>query len=207
MKIALGIVLLTLAVWSVYGLIVTRGLEEPEYTVREVRDGYEIRVYPPHLVAETRVKSSDYWSGLNTGFRALADYIFGNNTGGTAIAMTAPVSTAEGEPIAMTLPVAESPAGDNLTVSFSMPKSYTLETIPKPKNPDVVLRMIPERAMAVHRFSWSSSAGTVARKKELLLTLLKRDGVEAVSLPEAAFYNPPWTPPFLLRSEVMVQVP
>lgn len=206
MKIALGIVALTLAVWSVYGLLVTRGLEEPEYTVKEVRDGYEIRVYPPHLVAETRVKAGDYWGGLNVGFRALAEYIFGNNSGDTTISMTAPVGEKGGEPIAMTLPVSESPAGDNRTVSFSMPKEYTLETIPKPKNPDVTLRMIPERTMAVMRFSWSTSAATVEKKKAELITRITADHHEPLGLPEAAFYNPPWTPPFLLRSEVMVEI-
>lgn len=39
-----------------------------------------------------------------------------------------------------------------------------------------------------------------------LLNALQRDGLPARSAPRIALYNPPWTPPFMRRNEVMVEV-
>jgi hypothetical protein len=39
-----------------------------------------------------------------------------------------------------------------------------------------------------------------------LIAALTRDGITAVGLPSWARYDPPWTPPFLRRNEVLVEV-
>lgn len=201
----LSIVVLGLLVWVVYGYVAVRNIEEPKYTVVEKKNGYEIREYAPHIVAEARVEGT-YREAINQGFRLIADYIFGNNTGSSQIAMTAPVGEQKSEPIAMTVPVGEVQDGGLRVISFVMPSKYTLATIPKPNNPKVVLREVPQRRVAALSYSWSTSVETVEKKKQELKTLLARDAVATIGEPESAFYNPPWTPPFLLRNEILLEI-
>ncbi|MGD9230909.1 MAG: heme-binding protein, partial [Desulfobacterales bacterium] len=42
-------------------------------------------------------------------------------------------------------------------VSFLMPSSYTLKTLPEPENPNITLRQVPARRLAAVRYSgfWS----------------------------------------------------
>ncbi|WP_218260467.1 heme-binding protein, partial [Pseudomonas sp. GW704-F2] len=59
-----------------------------------------------------------------------------------------------GEKIAMTSPVAQTPDGQGRwTVQFMMPPSYSLESLPKPNDPDIRFRGEPGREMAVLHFS------------------------------------------------------
>lgn len=203
--ILVGIIVGALGLWVAYGYLAVRSIEEPSYTVVEKREGYEIRDYAPHIVAETRVEGA-FNTALRKGFSRIADYIFGNNTGSSQIAMTVPVGEQKGEPIAMTVPVGEVTDGDLRIISFVMPSKYTLETIPKPNNSNVTLREVPARRVAVLSFSWSTTAHNVEDKKQLLKTLLARDSVLSAGEPEVAFYNPPWTPPFMLRNEILLEI-
>ena len=67
-------------------------LEEPEYTVVETFDEFELRHYPPYLVAEVDVQGNFGEAG-NDAFRILAGYIFGDNQSATKMSMTAPVES------------------------------------------------------------------------------------------------------------------
>jgi hypothetical protein len=212
--IGLGIILM---LWSLAAYIAIRSLEEPKYTVEAVKDGYEVRAYAPTLAATTTVGGADFDGAINEGFRRIADYIFGNNTMKTSIAMTVPVQeseesvgSAEGKgssaSIAMTVPVLEQGSSTQRIISFIMPSKYTKETIPQPNNPAVVLVENPARRMAVLRFGWFAGAERVAAKKNELAAMLTRDGVQMVQEPMVAFYNPPFTPPFMRRNEVLVEI-
>mgnify|MGYP003393637704 CR=1 FL=1 len=205
MKIILIILVVGVVLWSAYGYFAVRNIEEPAYTVVEERGGYEIRTYAPHLVAETRVEGT-FNDALNQGFRLIADYIFGNNTESSQIAMTVPVAEQKGVAIAMTVPVAEVQDGGLRVISFVMPSKYTLATIPKPNNSKVKLREVPERTMAVLSYSWWSGSSYVESQKKALVALVTKDGLTSVGEPEDAFYNPPWTPPFLLRNEILLEI-
>jgi hypothetical protein len=205
MKILL-IVLTIAMLWSLYGYLSSR-VEQAEYAVLNVADGYEIREYPTHIVAQTTVYG-EYNEALNTGFGIIAGYIFGGNVQKQSIAMTAPVTAEEpvSERIAMTAPVTASSEGDARVISFVMPKSYTLDSLPIPNDPRVQLVQVPAKKMAVLRFSWTRSTSHVKRKHEQLLLLLGRDNVETLSTPSYAGYNAPWTPPWMIRNEVMVEI-
>lgn len=50
-------------------------------------------------------------------------------------------------------PVRQQPTKDKWTASFMMPASYTLETLPEPENPNVILRQIPGRWIATVRYT------------------------------------------------------
>jgi SOUL heme-binding protein len=114
-------------------------VEEPRYEVIRAEGDFELRRYPPLLIAQTIV-DGDRDQASRKGFQLLADYIFGNNQsdkGSGKIAMTAPV-VIEPAKIAMTAPVTIqgqtglSEAGP-WRVHFVMPSQYTLASIPKPR--------------------------------------------------------------------------
>ena len=77
----------------------------------------------------------------------------------------------------MTAPVVATSEGDSQIVSFGMPRSYTLETLPTPNDSRVKIVMIPVKRYAVMRFSWYRSDARVKRMQEKLLSALARDKV------------------------------
>lgn len=64
--------------------------EQQPYEVLEQRDGFELRRYPPHLLAQVEIDASFDDAG-NRAFRALFRYITGNNQSQRRVDMTAPV--------------------------------------------------------------------------------------------------------------------
>lgn len=183
-------------------------IEEPKYTLVEKSGAFELRAYSPKIVAETLVSGS-LDTASRAGFRSIADYIFGNNrsrTGGNEkISMTAPVTTeSESVEISMTAPVSMEQRGGQWRVSFVMPSEYTLDGLPEPNNPAVILREVPPINYAVIRFSGFAGEDKTAIKTAELKAWLDRKGITPVGNPKLARYNPPWTLPFLRRNEVML---
>jgi effector-binding domain-containing protein len=192
-------------VWSVWGYFSSR-VESTQYSILESKKDYEVRLYPAHIVAQTVVKGS-YQEALGQGFRIVAGYIFGGNTKKESIAMTSPVieKSSVSESIAMTSPVIATIEGDSHTIAFGMPRSYTLETLPTPNDSRIQIVTIPEKKMAVIRFSWIRTDARVQSKKKELLDLLKEDNIKVVGEVQYAGYSAPWTPPWMTRNEVMVE--
>ena len=124
------------------------------------------------------------------------------------VAMTAPVETAaKPEKIAMTVPVeTKAQVSGPYAMRFFLPADYTLETAPQPTNPDVRIFEVPERTVAVLRFSGSRGSDNVARHMSELDTVLNGSAWRAAGEPFGMFYDPPWTIPFLRRNEVAVPV-
>ncbi len=205
MKILLIIVVI-LALWSIWGYFSSH-VEQAQYSIVNKSDGYEVREYAAHIEAQTTVEGS-YDEALNKGFSIIAGYIFGGNVKKQSIAMTAPVTAQEpvSEKISMTAPVTARTQGDSRIISFVMPRSYTLESLPVPNDSRVKLVQVPAKKVAVLRFSWSRNSDRVKRMEEKLLAMLARDKVEPVGTPSYAGYNAPWTPPWMTRNEVMVEV-
>lgn len=183
--------------------------EEPKHRVLEARDGFEVRLYEPMVVAETIV-AGEFGDGGNEGFRRIAGYIFGGNDGGRKIAMTAPVAqerrsgARDGTKIPMTAPVAQERSGEGWTVSFVMPSGQTLATLPKPGDPRVTLREVPARRVAAVTFSGTWGADRFDGIARELLAKLDANGFAPGGPPVYARYDPPWTPWFLRKNEVLV---
>lgn len=193
------------SIWVAYGYFSSR-VKEPKFSVVEKKDGYEIREYAPYIEARVQV-SGEYREAMTSGFRVLAGYIFGGNTKKQSIAMTAPVMEEMPEKIAMTAPVSETVLADNSRiVSFAMPKEYTLATLPTPNDKRIEIAEVPAHKSAVLRYSGYNNSETVAQMKTKLLEYLKRDNVGVVGVPRGAGYNPPWTPPFMNRNEILVDI-
>ena len=196
-----------LLIWAIGSYLVIRNIEEPKFFLVETMEGYEIRDYEPYIIAETDV-TGDYGEATNGGFSVIADYIFGNNTSRSSIAMTAPVlENKTSEKIAMTAPVIDTEKdGSTRTISFVLPSEYTLETLPMPNNPQVSITEVGSRKVAVLSFTWYATTKRVESKKEELLALLEKDGLEVDGEVQVARYNPPLSMPLVLRNEIIIPI-
>lgn len=199
-------IIVILIVWSLWGAFSSR-VEQTEYKVVHKKNGYEIREYSPHIVAQTTVQG-EYKAALNEGFRIVARYIFGGNKKQKSIAMTAPVisQNSVSEKIAMTAPVLTTSNNNSYVISFGMPRSYDLKTLPLPTDPRVKIVSLPAKKYAVLQFSLWRSNARIKGMESKLLSYLSRDSVLVKGSPIYAGYNAPWTPPWLTRNEVMVEI-
>ncbi len=194
-----------LTLWTAWGLYTRAEAERVEYTTIETVDDVELRRYPRSVLAETTAASND------EAFRRLFRYISGENDSGSEISMTAPVETRDrrGEPIEMTAPVrttSRDSNGDGVTMGFYLPSEYDANGAPTPTNPAVKLLIEGTRDLAVVRFSWYATDGRIERKRRTLLQTLDDAGIETSGEPFVLRYNDPWTPPFMRRNEVAVEI-
>jgi hypothetical protein len=206
--IAVIVLLVLLITWIAASWYSVRGIEEPNYTIVQKTDEYEIRTYDSYIVAETTVTSDSAREARNEGFRIIADYIFGNNVSQDKIAMTAPVldSSDVSKKIAMTAPVLDESDGETHTIAFVMPSKYTLDTLPAPVSDKVNIRQVPSYQVAVRTYSWYPSESRDAKAWQSLTTALEEDDVQTTGNAQYAYYNPPLSFPLFLRNEVHIPV-
>jgi effector-binding domain-containing protein len=136
----------------------------------------------------------------------LADYIFGNNTVQQEIAMTAPVQQQSSEKIAMTAPVQQQQRDGVWKVSFVMPSQYGMSDLPKPNNERITLKEIPSKNFVVVTFSGMNSEENVEKHEKQLVEYIDANNISVTGSSKYAFYNPPWTLPFMRRNEIMLEV-
>ena len=165
--------------------------EEAAYTVVEKEDQLELRDYAPHILAETVVDGSLEEAG-NSAFGRLFKYISGDNGTHGKVPMTAPVG--------------QQPAQEKWSVSFMMPAAYTLGTLPAPADPKVTLRPVPARRVAAVRYSGFWSQARYLKFKTELESWIHAKGLTVTGDPVWARYNPPFTPWFLRRNEILIPV-
>jgi hypothetical protein len=199
-------------------------VESPAYEVIR-RDGqFELRRYAGYLRAVVRVAAPSYAQATNAGFNPLADYIFGNNHTSDRIAMTAPVSAtresgekiamtapvtaskASGEKIAMTAPVTAARADDYYEVTFTMPSGYSMEDLPQPNNPAVMLESVGPHVVATVKYSGYMNDKHADKAQAQLEEWMQAQGLAAVGEPIAAQYDAPWKPGFARHNEIMIPV-
>jgi hypothetical protein len=106
----------------------------------------------------------------------------------------------------MTAPVEQNASRSGWDVRFTMPASYTMSTLPKPRDSRVRLIEVPQRRMAAITFSGFWSDSNLKSHQTELSQCLERQHLVPVSAPIYAYYDPPWTPWFMRRNEVLVEV-
>jgi len=181
-------------------------IEEAPYKVVKSAGIFELRDYAPQILAEV-VVDGDLEGAGNKAFRRLFSYITGANRSQGKIAMTAPVSQeAAGENIPMTAPVGQRRDQDKWSVSFTMPASQTLESLPVPTDPGITLRPVPARRIAAVRYSGFWSEKNYLRYKGELEKWIRDNGLTACGAPIWARYNPPFALWFLRRNEILIPV-
>lgn len=201
-----------LMVFAVGARINTMAVDEPKYEVIKEYEEFELRKYSSFIIAETEVESDMEEAG-NKAFDVLFKFISGNNVKKEEIEMTAPVlqadSKPEGEEISMTAPVrqvSKSEGESKFLISFVMPLEYTMETVPSPLDERITIKEIPERVMAVRKYSGTWSEENYRDNERVLLSEVRNNKYQMTGDPEYARYNPPFWPWFLRRNEVMVEV-
>ncbi|MFC6836002.1 SOUL family heme-binding protein [Halomarina ordinaria] len=195
---AVGGLVAAVGTWNRYQRVTT---EEVPYTVVDRIDDVELRRYPPAVLAQTVAPSE------NAAFRRLFRYIDGANEASTDLAMTAPVNVeGRGESIPMTAPVEAERDDEGVRMAFFLPSEYDADSAPRPTDDAVDLVPVPERTLAVRRFSWRPTDRRVARETDRLLATLAGADRDPVAEPFFMGYDAPWTLPFLRRNEVTVEV-
>jgi len=185
-----GLVFLFIA-FQTYTTMSTKGTPQQPYAVLKTIGEMEVRRYPEALTATVLRPGGTYKEISNSGFRSLAGYIFGGNEGGKKIAMTAPVHMEMG--------------ADSSRMRFVMPADLTMDSLPRPNDPNVQLQRVPEEVVAVLRFGGFSNDSKIAAQAGELLQQVKAAGLEPIGPVRFLGYDPPWQ---LLarRNEVVVAV-
>lgn len=171
---------------------VSAPVEEPAYSLRQSDGAFEVRAYASTIVAETTVDGDAFGSRFE-GFGPLADYIFAKERDGEKIAMTAPVTQ-------------QATTSGAWTIGFTMPAGYSIDTLPAPASRNVTLTEQPAQTMAVLKFTGLATGRDMDEAKRSLMQKVADAGLATKGEPVFAFYDPPWTLPFMRRNEVMVEV-
>jgi len=191
--------------------------EEMSYEVLERWGDAELRQYAPVMLAQTEVTGRFEWVG-NIAFGRLAGYIFGRNRkrpemamsgdpSGETIAMTAPVLQEPGnEEIAMTAPVMQEGRGRSWTVTFVMPAEYSMDTLPEPV--DQRVRLVEREGQLMMSLGYSGGWGRARyeRHRTALEDIIERNRLIVTGPAVFARYDPPFTPWFRRRNEVLIPV-
>lgn len=191
-----------------------RAIEEPAFKVVRTLpraagatgEPIEVRQYDPYVVAEVTVQGPAEDAGSRA-FPLLAGYIFGKNKGERRMAMTAPVTqSAAPMKMAMTAPVTQTAAQDGIVVQFVLPREVSLERAPEPLDARVRLREVPAHRLAAVRFSGFWSQSNYDEHLAQLRAALEAAGLRAVGEPVYSRYDAPWTPWFMRRNEIWLNL-
>ena len=167
-------------------------VKEVKYQTIKELDDIEIRHYNKLIIA----KVDGYGDG---GFNLLFDFISGKNSSKSNLKMTSPVISRN---IDMTAPV----LSEKESIAFVMPEEYTLENMPTPNDKRVRIEEIPERNIAVLKFSGRWTSSNFEEKSEQLLRQLKKLEIQTKGNLFSMRYNGPLTPWFLRRNEVAIEI-
>ncbi len=117
--------------------------------------------------------------------------------------MTTPVSQSKSnEKIAMTTPVVQSGSVDRWKIQFTMPSKYTLDTLATAKDARIQFRMTQPIKKVVIKFSGSITKRNLSGNLNKLEDFIKQNKLLVQEPPEYAFYDAPWTLPFMRRNEI-----
>jgi DNA gyrase inhibitor GyrI len=166
------------------------GYESAPYRVVRSSGKFELRDYPTLTVVETPMMHGA--NGSDGSFNRLFRFITGGNDASQKIAMTTPVFMSRGE--------------TNATMAFVMPAKMETGEVPAPLDSSVTVRELPAGCFAVLRYSGGRHSKNEAESLDRLRTWMKQEELKESSPPIYAYFDPPWTPSFLRRNEVMLGV-
>lgn len=188
--LAIGGTLLLTVLSSCAGPLGRSGYESASYTTVKTDGAFEIRDYPEIVVATTVMTNGR--KNQNSGFMSLFQYISGKNEAEQKIAMTTPVFAKTG--------------GDRQEMSFVLPDEVAKNGAPKANNNNVTVTKREAGRFVVYRYSgrWTEANDKKAREK--LAKWAKEQKLTLSSVMEKASYDPPFTPPFMRRNEVLARI-
>jgi hypothetical protein len=189
--IVAAVIIVTIVVFQSYTVMSSNKTEEQKYTVIRKEKDFEIRFYPAATIATIHSNAKTYKELSGPGFRQLAGYIFGGNARETQISMTAPVHMDINDSVS--------------TMSFIMPTVFNESNLPKPNNPNVIIKKTSQEYVAVIRFGGFTSDDDLKFYSAKLQKLLKEKGISTYGHYRYLGYNPPYQ---LIdrRNEIIISV-
>lgn len=162
----------------------------PYNVVEKISDEVEIRQYKKIILATANI---DLDEDGDSAFRSLFKFISGQNDKKQEIKMTAPVFREE--------------IDGNMNMSFVMPDKFDENNLPNPNNPKIKINFIKDQKFIVIRFSGFASDDNFDEKQEILEKIIAKKNLKAdLQTPIRAYYNRPWTLPFLKRNELLFKL-
>lgn len=174
-----------------YFLYREKTVEKPAHKTLESDGDFEVRDYPEMLVAEVSV-GGDRAAALDQGFGQLTDYIFAKSRDGDRVAMTAPVLSSSG-------------GGGAWLTRFVMPAHFTRATLPQP-GPGLAITSVPARKVAAIRFSGVADEAAMAEREAQLRSWVGAKKYKVTGEIERAFYNSPFVPGPVRRTELLIPI-
>jgi len=165
--------------------------EHQKYTLVQKFPGFEVRYYPPALLATVHTQANSYRELSSPGFRTLAGYIFGDNSEGKKIAMTAPVH----------MDISQ----DGSSMSFVMPSEYSFKDLPEPSNRVIILEESAPEYVAALTFGGYANDEKIKEETEKLMNYLRENQIQPVGNFRFLGYNSPyrfWN----RRNEIIVRI-
>jgi hypothetical protein len=171
-------------------------VEEPRYTVLVSEPPFEVRRYAAFTVAQTQI-TGDFDAASRNGFRRIASYIFGDNVQAEVGAQ---------RKISMTAPVTVAPESEGWRVHFVMPSAESMQTLPKPLNPQIQLRPVAEHEAVAVRFGGFTTQASIQEQTERLQAWAKTKNLKLSPTAQVARYDDPFTLPWNRRNEILIDL-
>ena len=175
---------LAASLFAVIFAVTAMAIETPDYKVVSTDGKFQVRDYPAMTVARTAMGDGD--------FMRLFRYISGGNEAEQKIAMTAPVLVQH--------------KGEESGMSFVVPREVAAAKAPAPKAAEVSVDTMPAARFAVFTYSGLRTDKNEADALGKLRVWMEKKNLKAEGEPVFAYYDPPWTLPFMRRNEVMLRV-
>ena len=174
--------------------------ESARYSVITAEENFEVRDYADLVLVSTPMRFDA--RGNDGSFSRLFRYISGDNGAEQKVAMTTPVFMHRGEDTTTD--------GSTTTrqgeMSFVVPEQVASGGAPQPGNADVQLRNREGGRFAALRFAGRMEDASLSEREARLRHWMKQQNLVATGPVEFAGYDPPWTPGFLRRNEILIRV-
>jgi len=164
-------------------------IQEPKYTLIKQENAFELRHYQSYTLVEAKDSDLRGYSGFQLAF----DFIQGENNRNQKISMTAPVVNQLNEE-------------GVTTTAFVMPPQMKFDDVPEPSIANLKKVFIPEKLIAVIRFSFSPKMEMIKKYEHSLLEWIDKENYIVTGALQLARYNPPFIPGFLKRNELWLEV-
>jgi hypothetical protein len=170
------------------------GYESAGYSVLSSDAAFEIREYEPLALVSAPMPSAND-KNMNQGFGKLFKYITGNNESNAKIAMTTPVFIDPGDE-----------NNGPSSMSFVLPSEIPEDLAPNPNDELVTLSTMRGGGFASYRFNGSRTRESEQSAIAELRSWMDQNELKGTGSPQFAYYDPPWTPSFLRRNEVLIRL-
>ena len=208
-----GIAVICLGIVGYYGWKFTarNAYESARYSVILSDGNFEVRDYADLILVSTAMQFDA--QGNDGSFSRLFRYISGENGQQQKVAMTTPVFMARGSQQLTdeTLLHDANPNNQQTGVqpgqmAFVVPEQVASAGAPLPGNASVELREREGGRFAAIRFAGRMGDKALRQRENELRQWMEQQNLTAAASVEYAGYDPPWTPGFLRRNEILIRI-